>query len=68
MTINTTLHPMDSPCTLTSEEFELIATGLSAALHRLSAPEPLRQELSMHFESLRSRVVLVKPAADARRY
>jgi hypothetical protein len=35
----------------------------SDALDELSAPEPVQRELSMQLEALRSRFVLVKPAA-----
>ena len=56
----------DSTCALTSDEFERIASGVSDALHELSAPEPVRRELSIQLEALRSRLVLVKPAAGAR--
>jgi hypothetical protein len=47
---------------------ERIASGVRDTLRDLSAPEPVRRELSMQLEALRSRFVLVKPAVDARRF
>ena len=68
MTLLMTQHAQGSTCSLTSDEFDRIAVGVQETLQRLSAPEPLRRELSTHFESLRSRVVLVKPVSDTRRF
>ena len=62
-----TTDESDSVCALTSDEFERIADGVCNTLHELSAPEPVRHELSLQLEALSSRFVLVKPAADARR-
>jgi hypothetical protein len=67
MTLIMRTDKADSGCALTSDEFERIASGVNHALHELSAPEPVRRALSMQMEALRSRLVLVKPAAGARR-
>jgi hypothetical protein len=67
MTLVMRTDKADSVCALTSDEFERIASGVTDALDELSAPEPVQRELSMQLEALRSRFVLVKPAAGARR-
>ena len=67
MTLIMTTDESDSVCALTSDEFERIASGVSDTLVDLSAPEPMRRELSRLLEALRSRFVLVKPTGDARR-